>query len=1006
MDFFMNTLIKMMSKYCLLALLACFVTQSFASNRGPVIWDEDAKEVYTDTNEAFVGVDFYVDIYDIEHMRANESAYEGYLKQLITDSNANVVRIAPWIGYWEDITSDSYWYQRHIDDLQYAISKATQWADELNSYALISYGPTADYVSNKAFWDLMAPNYASQTHVMFQVTSDPSTSFSRLRLDRVEAHLASIAPNTHRLYEPTPLWERRRSAEQFTKYGNISFPARVETAAAVEDYIVSSQLQVDYVIETTVPTTTSNRWDSVSGMAFEQSVAASDFTQLSFEIKAQSEQSYWVYLRDASGQDLGAHYNTYATQDWGTVTLTASDFGSISAGDIASVQFFIGNDAQYDQSSGNIFYFDNLVVSDANAQYNLERGRVDEQGTGWTEIGYNQDSVSITREQADNPVLIGYAMKFELNAGTPQNRWDSVSGMVLESAFSVTDFDSLSFDVKADTGQSFWVYLRDENGQDIGAHYNTYAPDDWTTITLRATDFNSASVADIASIQFFIGYDANNDSNVNNAFYFDNLVVNSNAGEQQGERGKTDVNGTGWFELGYGIIRSVVERIEEGEVSPPPTEVAYDIEYVRTSGTDYYVSPQGDDNNDGLSIASAVKTPQVGADKLSAGDKLIIMPGDYETGGYGTMIDLRASGTSDNWISIEAYETGTSNFVVRGEYGVVFNGASYVRVKGLNISGLAATLTPDEAEAKRVLNWYSEGLVGVGIGSESRKVGDDYLFPHHLIIEDNHIFNMSAGGIAMKRADYMLIKNNLVHNNAYYNVWAPSGITVWENHNHDDNTQTYRTVITGNTSYENYNYFKFFASSSPELADSYTDGNGIIIDALAIDQGYLNDGLSGVYSGRTLIENNLSYNNGGKGINLYASDNVDVVHNVSYANGKHPEIDGEFALGNVKNVRVYNNIIQVAAGESVFIEYQSQNLDISHNIIVKDGAFTGDDNLSLTTNTIYEVPQFVDKVNFDFNVMPSSPAIDAGTDKLNSFEDITGSPRPQGSAVDIGAFEY
>jgi hypothetical protein len=73
---------------------------------------------------------------------------------------------------------------------------------------------------------------------------------------------------------------------------------------------------------------------------------------------------------------------------------------------------------------------------------------------------------------------------------------------------------------------------------------------------------------------------------------------------------------------------------------------------------------------------------------------------------------------------------------------------------------------------------------------------------------------------------------------------------------------------------------------------------------------------------------------------------------------------------------------------------------------VKDGAFTSDDKLNLTTNSIYEVPQFVDKLNFDFNVMPSSPAIDAGTDKLNSFEDITGAPRPMGIAADIGAFEY
>ncbi|MFC4698833.1 right-handed parallel beta-helix repeat-containing protein [Glaciecola siphonariae] len=1002
----MITLANIFKKSLMLLLLACVCMQVSASNRGPVVWDEELKQVYTDNNEAFVGVDFYIDIYDIAHMRANEAEYEGYLKKLISDNNANVVRIAPWVGYWEDITPDSYWYQAHLDDLTYAIDKAVQWADEANAYALISYGPTADYTRTNAFFDAIGAVYKDDAHVMFQVTSDPTVSFLRLKLDEVNAHLASIAPNTHRIFEPTKLWERRRGAQEFTQYGNISFPVRVETAPAVEDFIIDSQPKVDYVIKTTLPATTSNRWESVSGMSFAETVDASAFTQISFEIKAKYAQSYWVYLRDASNNDLGAYYNTYTGDEWNTVTLTSSDFGSIAAGSIASVQFFIGNDANYDSNSGNDFYFDNVVVSDAQRDYNVARGSVDEQGTGWTSVGYNQTSVSITREEADTPVIAGYAMKLELSVDNPQNRWDSVAGMVLENSFSISDFDNLSFDVRADVGQSFWVYLRDADGQDIGAHYNTYAPQEWTTVTLRPSDFTNASVNDVVSVQFFIGYDANYDSSSTNAFYFDNLVVNSTNGPQQGARGKTDANGTGWYDVGYGIIRSVVDRIEEGEVTPPPSEVAYNIAYARTGGTDYYVSPEGDDSNDGLSQATAVKTPQVGADKLGPGDRLIVMPGDYDTPGYGTMIDLSTSGTADNWISIEAYETGTANFKVRGQYGVVFRGASYVQVKGLNISGLADTLTPEEAEAKRLLNWYSEGLVGVGIGTEPLKIGEDYTYPHHVIIEDNHVYNMSAGGIAMKRADYMLIKNNLVHNNAYYNVWAPSGISVWESFNHDDNTETYRTVITGNTSYGNYNYFKFFASSNPDIANQFTDGNGIIIDALAIDQGYTSDGLDGIYSGRTLIENNITYNNGGKGINLYASDNIDVIHNVSYNNGTHPEIDGEIALGNVKNVRMYNNIIQVAAGEAAFIEYQSQNLDISHNIIVKDGAFVEKDNLNLTTNSIYEVPQFVDKLNFDFNVMPSSPAIDAGTDKLKSFVDITGGARPQGGAVDIGAYEY
>ncbi|WP_395341681.1 choice-of-anchor Q domain-containing protein [Ningiella sp. W23] len=1008
----MNTPKTTSLKVLLCLFLICCLSPLQASNRGPVIWDEANETITTDTGEAFIGVDFFIDIYDIADMKAKESDYEAYLKDLITENDANVVRIAPWMGYWEDIDSSSYWYDTHLNDLSYAIGKVVQWADELNAYAVISYGPMSDYVRANAFFDDVAVGYSSDTHVLFEVTSNPDISLSRLKLDRVDSHLANVAPNTHVIYEPTRQWERRRQADQFRKYGAITFPERVATAGAVADYIDSLVPAIDYVIETTLPATTSNRWDSVSGVALDETLSTADFDSLTFEIKAQIPQSYWVYLRDSGNNDLGAHYNTYTGDAWNTVTLNSSDFGTLGSGEIASVQFFIGNDPSYDDHSGNVFYFDNLSLSDGSVQYSEALGAVDEAGSGWTSVGYNQDSVSITRELADNPVTIGYAYKAELNVASPANRWDSVPALILENSFARDDFESISFDVKADTNQGFWVYLRNGNSKDALNHFSTYAFEEWTRITLSKSDFGESSGCtddgdcNISELHFFIGYDASNDSTPENAFYFDNIVVTSSSGEEQGERGATDAVGTGWFEKGYGITGSIVERIEEGDnTTPPLTEVLYDIEYARIGGTDYYVSPEGNDSNDGLTIETAVLTPQVGADKLSAGDKLIVMPGEYYTPGYGTSISISESGTPDNWISIEAFEPGTAHFIVRGPYGVVADGAAYLRVKGLKISGLADTLTPDEAEALREVNWYAEGLVGVGIGTESREVDGTYYYPHHLIIEDNHIFNMSAGGIAMKRADYILIKGNLVHNNAYYNVWAPSGISVWENHNHDDATDKYRTVITGNISYGNYNYFNFYASSSPELQETVTDGNGIIIDALAIDQGYTGDGLVGIYSGRTLIENNITYNNGGRGINLYASDNIDIIHNVSYNNSQHPDIGSESVFGNVKNVRMYNNILYVDAGENTFEEYLSSNIDVSHNIIVKDGEFTDDDRLGLASDTIYDSAQFVDELNFDFNLMPSSPAIDAGTDILKSFEDINGIPRPLGGAADIGVYE-
>lgn len=784
---------------------------------------------------------------------------------------------------------------------------------------------------------------------------------------------------------------------------------------ASQEYTIESlpgaEPPTDYVIKSNqqVSGSPQNRWDSVVGLTLENSVTFNDFTSLSYDIKAFTGQAYWVYLRDAQGTDIAAYYNANATNNWQSVTLNKSDFG-LSGGAsgtdlISSVQFFIGYDASLDSNPDNDFYFDDLVVNSVSGTVQGALGSVDEFGTGWDQ-GYGQTVSVVTQEQADAAQANDSWAIRSVATVNNGNRWDSQTGMTIELPFSSTNLQSVSFDVKADVAQGFWVYLRDANETDIGAHYNTSASAEWARITLQAGDFTSSSTANIASVQFFIGYDANYDTSSNNAFYFDNIVVNSTSGEQQGARGTTDASGTGWFDgVGSGYTNTVVPRSAESEIIPPPSVVSYNIQYQRSGGTDYYVSPTGNDSNAGTQ-QSPFKTPQHAADLVGPGDRILLMAGTYTSGTYDDVIDLHNSGTATNWISIEPAGSANVIFDVNGNSGVKLNGASYVRVKGLTLKGIADTLTPAEAEALRQENWYSVGLVGTGITSEAREIATDtYVYPHHIIVENNYASWFSGGCIGMKRADYILIRNNEVHHCGLYNVWAQSGISVWENHNFDDNSETYRTVITGNRSYSNYNHFKFYASSDPAIADSYTDGNGIIIDALAIDQGYLNDGAGGIYSGRTLIENNLTYDNGGKGINIYASDNVDVIHNVSYRNGQHPEIPGEIALGNTKNVRMFNNIIYADNSEPVFFAYQTQNININNNIIYKDVAFDADDNMSMAANTLTVNPQLSSPANADFTVSSGSPAVDAAISDLTTDKDFAGNARPQGGVADIGAYE-
>ena len=72
------------------------------------------------------------------------------------------------------------------------------------------------------------------------------------------------------------------------------------------------------------------------------------------------------------------------------------------------------------------------------------------------------------------------------------------------------------------------------------------------------------------------------------------------------------------------------------------------------SGHIYYVSPDGDDSNDGLSPDTAFRTIAHGVSVLYPGDTLIILPGTYQ----GETVTIPRSGTADKPITIKASSPG------------------------------------------------------------------------------------------------------------------------------------------------------------------------------------------------------------------------------------------------------------------------------------------------------------------------------------------------------------
>jgi parallel beta-helix repeat protein len=270
-----------------------------------------------------------------------------------------------------------------------------------------------------------------------------------------------------------------------------------------------------------------------------------------------------------------------------------------------------------------------------------------------------------------------------------------------------------------------------------------------------------------------------------------------------------------------------------------------------------------------------------------------------------------------------------------------------------------------------------------------------------VIVKNCHVYNFSGGGMGSNRADYILFENNTVHHNAYYCPWAMSGIGVYKNWN-SDNYSGYKILIRNNTSYANHNHIPFFQKRR------ITDGNGIIID-LTRKGVKIADGkeILSSYVGRTLIENNVIYSNGGRGIHIYKSDHIDVINNTIYRNSQTESLTGDIGLSETDDVNVTNNIMYPQTNDySVFIYNVGSSINIDYNLIYntlknpfpKAHNIIGLNPLFTTVNSKTE--------QYNFRLKLGSPAIDRGYKRFSPTVDRDGITRPVNKKFDIGAFEF
>ena len=294
------------------------------------------------------------------------------------------------------------------------------------------------------------------------------------------------------------------------------------------------------------------------------------------------------------------------------------------------------------------------------------------------------------------------------------------------------------------------------------------------------------------------------------------------------------------------------------------------------------------------------------------------------------------------------------------------------------------------------------GGIGANPDDPTRTVGCDYIQ-----ITGNEIYNCLSTGKYRGSAVSLLLDQDTTHAAGFHSV-------IQTNIIHDNVNRNQDRDASGNI-----DPFK------------HTDGNGIIIDT------------NGFQGPKTLIQNNLVYRNGGRGIHVFNSSNVTVLNNTVYGNNLDPYIagGGELTAATANNVLFSNNVVQ---GNGLAPAFRVGRVNGTNNgvIQIKNTTYTGAaslptddaDDRTQTLNaldwntTIYSDPSwgslFVNLSADDFHLrtlatrpglssLQSQTALNRGSGAHGevSSNDITGVVRqpavgnPPGGYVDRGVYE-
>ena len=311
---------------------------------------------------------------------------------------------------------------------------------------------------------------------------------------------------------------------------------------------------------------------------------------------------------------------------------------------------------------------------------------------------------------------------------------------------------------------------------------------------------------------------------------------------------------------------------------------------------------------------------------------------------------------------------------------------------------------------------------GFELSSNSSGVGVWIEDAHHVTVRHCHAHHCGGAGVASQRADYLTFEDNVIDHNSFTNPYDTSGISICASLASDDKPGL-RMIVRRNICYANENRV---ATGGGPMAKA-TDGNGIIMDWFSNHGCKYPD--NGKYPGKAgqpipayeygaLVEGNLCFDNGARGICVTYSDNVTIRYNTLYKNCRNKlegTMFGDLGVYTGDNTRVFGNIVYAGNfARQAFVAGATFPSSKTHVIAANNIFFGGPvqllGNCGTDTGSILGDPMFVapgiDPATADFHLRPDSPAIGKGQGSPPPTPDLSGNVRQGTATWDLGAYAF